>query len=48
MTRPLLVVTMILSALACELGGSLACRWGPSRPPVVRVLPATRRKTVAP
>lgn len=48
MTRPLFVVTMILSALAYELRGTLPCRWGPSRPPVVRVLPATRRKAVAP
>ncbi|WP_420997304.1 hypothetical protein ACKI2N_033175 [Cupriavidus sp. 30B13] len=47
MTRPLLVVAMILSALAYELRASAACRWGPSNPPAVRLAGTSRRKTVS-
>lgn len=45
MTRPLLVVAMILSAFVYELRGSVTCRWGPANPPAVRTVGAPRRKT---
>lgn len=48
MKRSLLLATMILSALAYELRAGATCRWAFSRPPVLRLAGAARRRRVRP